>query len=148
VHPQIHPQTSAAAAARRIPIRTSLLATLLVAAVIMAVLAVASASPARAAASPAATPGSLTFYSNTNFTGWTQTFTYATCPLTTTILRPTGSFDHRPLAGCQPVLLNSLGQVFKVCAGRGVVPVAFRQSPRLRFVPGTPLPCGLSPTAA
>jgi len=85
----------------------------------------------------------LVLFANPDFTGQATKLRYTTCqpPLSGRLARA-GSFDHQPLTGCQAVLLGTQpGTSLVLCAGRGVVPPAFRRSPSLRIQPGVTPAC-------
>jgi hypothetical protein len=109
-------------------------------------IAATSAGPAAAAAtSDVEQLGTLVLYQNPDFTGPSHTINYLECGSNVLVpgLPVVGSFDNRPLVGCQANLVGPAG-TFTLCAGRGVVPVAFRQNPAVRIQPGLTPPCGLS----
>jgi hypothetical protein len=106
--------------------------------------AVGMASPGQAAERDRqAAAGQLVLYAGP-FAGSTETVRYTTC-------RPAGqheprlslvtAFDNRPLPGCQAVLINLAGTTKALCAGRGLVPVEFRQASRIQIQPGTSPAC-------
>jgi hypothetical protein len=96
---------------------------------------------AGAVASPTAT-GKVTVFPRTDFTGPPLSFPYTSCrPSSSRVVRLVGSYDNRPLDGCQVVLRNSRGAEHKLCAGRAVVPPRFREGPRLIIRPGGTAPC-------
>jgi hypothetical protein len=113
--------------------------------IVLAVSAIAATSAPAAAASDVEQIGTLTLFQNPDFTGSTNSINYVSCatPVLAPGLAQVGSFDNRPLAGCQASLLAPAG-TFTLCAGRGVVPVAFRLNPTLRIQLGATQPCGLS----
>jgi hypothetical protein len=112
------------------------------AALVTALLAVPAVAEATTA--DAATPagGTLTLYSNPNFTGTASTLIYADCAVVAQTRATVGSFDNRPPAGCQVVLSNGAA-TFVLCAGRGNVPDAFRFATLIRIQPGASAPCGV-----
>jgi hypothetical protein len=111
-------------------------------------LAVAIAAAAPAAAAPAApTTGVVTVFANTDFTGPVAQTSYLSCrPSVGRRLDRAGSFDNRPLAGCQVVLRSSTnpGASLVLCGGRGTTPPPFQQSPVMQIRPGASRPCAAS----
>jgi hypothetical protein len=112
-------------------------------------LALTAAGPAGAATVRAEAPsGLLVMYENPDFTGDAQVIHYSVCNgLVRQVVGQVASFDNRPLPGCQVALTSRRGTTTILCAGRGVVPAEFRQSPRLRLRPGFSRPCGITPTS-
>lgn len=100
---------------------------------VAAALAVVWAGPAQAAG------GSLTLFLGTNRQ---VTFGYPSCPHTVnTQLDRVVGFANRPPSGCLATLVNPVGQAYPLCAGQGRVPPAFQNSPQVRIVRGTSVPC-------
>ncbi|MEV0387203.1 hypothetical protein [Nonomuraea sp. NPDC050643] len=98
-----------------------------------------------AAATPAS--GRLVLYRNTDFTGSALAHTYTGCGGVVALTGSVGSFDNRPLAGCSVSLQTRAGASLVLCAGRGVVPAAFRQAGRVLFRPGASAPCVIAAAA-
>ncbi|MFG1949400.1 hypothetical protein [Nonomuraea sp. NPDC048826] len=115
--------------------RAALLAGIVVAIVLQALLV---AGPAAASA------GKVILYRNADFTAPTATRTYTTCAGTATFTGPVGSFDNRPPPGCAVTLQTRTGAVFTLCAGRGIVPPAYRDATRAAIKPGASAPCALT----
>jgi hypothetical protein len=112
------------------------------AALVTALLAVPAVAEAATADAAPPAGGTLTLYTNPNFTGSVRSFYYPDCLAAGQLQGgPVGSFDNRPPAGCQVVLSNG-GATFVLCAGRGNVPDAFRLATFIRIQPGFSSPCG------
>jgi hypothetical protein len=80
----------------------------------------------------AATVGRVTLFANPDFTGATTLVAYPGCsPTYSAVTWQVGSYDNRPADGCRVVLRNAAGAEHPLCIGRAVVPVEFRQGPRL-----------------
>ncbi|MEV0383984.1 hypothetical protein [Nonomuraea sp. NPDC050643] len=99
---------------------------------------VLSAAPATATSAT----GGLTLFSDTAFTRPTNNVTYTSCDnfIGRVPGQRVGSFDNRPLPGCRVVLHATTGD-FTLCAGRGVVPAAFRQVLLYSIGTGTSTAC-------
>jgi hypothetical protein len=111
--------------------------------------AVVAASTGSAMAADAAQLGRVVFYQSPDFTGPTAAVSYVNCQTPSQHqpgLSPVSAFDNQPLPGCQVLLINVAGGTRVLCDGRGVVPVEFRQNPRVRIQPGTSQPCGIGAT--
>jgi hypothetical protein len=105
-----------------------------------------AASTGSAAGVHTAQLGRVVLHQTLDNTGPTATVTYANCQPPSQHqprLSPVVAFDNQPPPGCQVALINSAGATSVLCAGRGVVPVEFRQDPRVRVQPGTSRPCGI-----
>ncbi|MFI6733189.1 hypothetical protein ACIBI9_09680 [Nonomuraea sp. NPDC050451] len=97
---------------------------------------------ALAAAPAGAATARLTLYSDTAFSRPTNSVSYDTCDnfIGRVPGQRVGSFDNSPLPGCQ-VVLHSLGGDFVLCAGRAVVPAAYRQVVLYSIRTGTSTAC-------
>ncbi|MBC6459107.1 hypothetical protein [Actinomadura sp. HBU206391] len=126
------------------PGRAGARAGLLGAGLLLGALAVTGTAGAATIESKAAASGQLTLFAGPDFTGAATVVDYTTCGLVRQVSGQVGAFDNRPLPGCRVALNNSAGASFTLCAGRGVVPVAFRQSPRVRIQPGDSSPCAVA----
>ena len=93
----------------------------------------------------AASSGRLMVFANPDFSGSTNALTYTRCLSVRRQLGVAGSFDNQPMVGCQAVLRDGQGASLVLCAGRGVVPPAFHQSPLLVIQPGISPPCPTTP---
>ncbi|WP_370943838.1 hypothetical protein AB5J62_32625 [Amycolatopsis sp. cg5] len=84
--------------------------------------------PATASAAPDAV-GSVTFYANADGTGAVKHLTYASCAGSSVTVLPVSvaAADNRPSAGCQ-VSVVSHGRSFVLCAGKSVIPAAYRDN--------------------
>lgn len=113
--------------------------------------AAALATPAPLITTPAhAAPsggGQVTLFRNPDFTGSAFSRSYTDCAVTATLTGSVGSFDNRPPAGCSVALQSRPGSAFVLCAGRGVVPTAFRQAGRIVIKPGTTPLCAVTSAA-
>jgi len=98
----------------------------------------AGAAPAGTSEPAALQSGVVVLYEQTNFTGPVRSILYASCATPTWVLltRPVGSYDNRPASGCQLALVTAARE-HVLCAGRRLVPVAFRNAPQLVIRPGT-----------
>ncbi|MGW0808011.1 hypothetical protein [Nonomuraea sp. NPDC002799] len=94
------------------------------------------------AASAAPPVARLTLYSDTAFSRPTNSVTYPACDAFIGRIPGlrTGSFDNSPLPGCQ-VVLHALSGDYVLCAGRAVVPAAFRQAVLYSIRTGASVPC-------
>jgi hypothetical protein len=103
----------------------------------------AAAGPAAAATgeSGASASGRLILFQNPDFTRPTDIIDYSACRLVRQVSGSVASFDNRPPSGCQVTLQNRSGMTMRLCAGRDVIPLSFRQSPTVRVQAGLSLPC-------
>jgi hypothetical protein len=102
-----------------------------------------TAVPATAALAASAT-GHLTLYADTAFSQPTNSVSYPTCAsfIGTVPGQRVGSFDNSPLSGCQ-VVLHALTGDHILCAGRAVVPPAFRRVILYSIRTGSSAPCAV-----
>lgn len=117
-------------------------AALVVAAMVLTLPSAAQAATQVRDGSDFAATGVLTLYTNPDFTGRSVSVSYQRCPYAARPpLAQVGSVNNRPAAGCVATLVNSSGQVYRLCIGRSVVPPAFRASPQVRIALGASIPC-------
>ncbi|MFC4112200.1 hypothetical protein [Nonomuraea zeae] len=86
--------------------------------------------------------GRVTLYSDTAYSRTTNSATYEACDnfIGRVPGQRVGSFDNAPLPGCR-VVLHSLAGDYLLCAGRAVVPPAFRQVILYSIGTGSTTPC-------
>lgn len=96
-----------------------------------------TAYPAAAAAT-----GRLTLYSDTAFSQPVKSVTYSACEDFVGYIsgQRVGSFDNSPLPGCR-VVLHAVSGNYTLCAGRAVVPQAYRQTLLYSIGAGSTAPC-------
>ncbi|WP_155343710.1 hypothetical protein [Acrocarpospora pleiomorpha] len=100
-----------------------------------------------AAGPAAAASGKVTLYRNADFTAPAVARIYNSCTGTATLTNPVASFDNQPLPGCAVILQTRAGATFTLCAGRGIVPPAYREADRALIKPGTTPPCAITTSA-
>lgn len=101
-------------------------------------MAMGGAAPAMAASAPPAI-GHVQLFTNPDFTGSIGLISYTSCGGASSA-RVVGSFDNRPLPGCQ-VVLETVAGPYVLCAGSGVVPPAYRNAHTLSIRAGQSKPC-------
>ncbi|WP_219462535.1 hypothetical protein [Nonomuraea rhizosphaerae] len=86
--------------------------------------------------------GRLTLFTDTNFAQPTTNISYESCQAFIGVVpgRRAGSFDNQPLPNCQ-VVLHALSGDLTLCAGRAVVPPAYRQAIFYEIRTGNSVPC-------
>jgi hypothetical protein len=94
-----------------------------------------------AAASP---PGAVSFYTTTNYTGLVRSVSYLNCDTTQVfqLRQVTGSYNNKPATGCRVQVAVPGSAWYTLCAGRHVLPAAYRTAPTVRISAGsTPRVC-------